>query len=536
MSGGSDAGVTPQQAAAEYLRRQRARRSLIEYSQAIDIPGAPIGNDADTELFKPVELRVALHHRVMMAAIQRANEVPASRTMLLAPPGSAKSSYASVVDPTWIMGKDPGHRLILTSYASNIAFKQSRKARAICKQPRYSNIWRERPTLLEDQRAVDEWSLTNGSELMAAGILAGITGNRANGAVIDDPVANREAADSPTLRGKIYDEYVDTVQTRLLPGGYVILIMTRWHELDLAGEILPEDYDGESGFIKCRDGHVWHVVCIPAEAEREDDALGRKPGEFLWPEWFPKTHWSTWRDNPRNVRTWSALFQQRPAPVSGIQFNRDMFKWYDPDKAHGDEGGLPLHLRFYGASDFATLADRGDWTEHGVGGLAASDDFYFTDWWSGQKQTDVGIDRFLDKVALWKPTRWFNEGGVIDKAISPAIYRRMGERRTYVTLTMLSSIMDKGMKLQSFHARASAGKIWFPLRRQWALDVVDQLVRFPAGKHDDKADVCGLLGRGIDQMYAPSLPSEETRDILVPFSERWLEWNDRHAKPKVRYF
>jgi hypothetical protein len=116
----------------------------------------------------------------------------------------------------------------------------------------------------------------------------------------------------------------------------VLIIQTRWHEEDLAGSILPVDYAGESGLIKCRDGQIWDVLCIPAKAEREDDPLGRKIGEYLWPEWFPKEHWATWEDNPRAARTWAALYQQRPAPFTGVHFNREMFRMYDPDLARAD--------------------------------------------------------------------------------------------------------------------------------------------------------------------------------------------------------
>jgi len=338
--------VTEQFAASEMLRRQRARASLPEFSQAIELPGVPLIDVDDKEgpdgklinrfedkpvAYKPIELRLALHHLKIMQAIQRCMECPTGgRTLIFAPPGSAKSTYGAVVGPAWHLGKWPGEPIILASYATGIAAKQSRKVRAIMHDPQFSAIWAEKPRLTEDQRAIDDWSLTNGSSFMAAGLLAGITGNRARGLVIDDPVANREQADSAGIRQKTYDEFMDTALTRLKPNGWVLIIQTRWHEEDLAGSILPLDYNGESGMIECRDGQTWEVICIPAEAEREDDILGRKPGEFLWPEWFPAKHWNTWRNNPRAARTWAALFQQRPAPLAGIHFNREMFKYYDP--------------------------------------------------------------------------------------------------------------------------------------------------------------------------------------------------------------
>lgn len=227
------------------------------------------------------------------------------------------------------MGRKPNTQIILASYGTGIAAKQSRKVRTIVKDPRYTSLWADRPILNEDQRAVDDWQLSNGSSMMAAGLLAGITGNRADGVIIDDPVANREQADSATIREKIYNEYIDTAMTRAKPKMWVILIQTRWHEEDLAGAILPLDYAGESGLIHCRDGQLWNVLCLQAKCEREDDPLGRKVGDYLWPDWFPPEHWATWEKNPRAARTWGALYQQRPAPDAGIHFNADMFRFYN---------------------------------------------------------------------------------------------------------------------------------------------------------------------------------------------------------------
>ena len=341
--------VTPHQAAAELTRRERANASLVDFSQSIDVPGVPQAEITDTydaagkhiietapTKYAPIESRVALHHLLIMQAIQRCIETPRGRLMIFAPPGSAKSTYASVVAPAWAMGRRPNTQIILASYATSIACKQSRKVRAICRDPLYTGLWDEKPELLDEQRAIDDWQLTNGSSMMAAGLLAGITGNRADGLVIDDPVANREQADSATLREKTYNEYIDTAMTRAKPAMWALIIQTRWHEEDLAGAILPVDYAGESGLIPCRDGQTWEVLCIPAESESDRDVLGRKPGEFLWPEWFPRDHWATWRDNPRAARTWAALYQQRPAPFTGIHFNREMFKMYNPDLPRED--------------------------------------------------------------------------------------------------------------------------------------------------------------------------------------------------------
>lgn len=345
--------LTEEYAAKELLRRQRARANLVAYATSVEIPGVAnaefdideedpetgkLINRFETEpvTFAPVDLGEAIHHVLMLNAIQRCIETPRGRTIIMAPPGSAKSTKA-LTGASWAMGRKKNTQVIIGSYGTGIAAKQSRKVRSICRSSFYSALWPRRPRLMDDQRAIDDWSLSNGSSLMAAGLLAGITGNRCDLFILDDVVQNREQADSPTIREKIWNEYTDTVMTRAKPWMSVLAIGTRWHEEDLIGMILPEFYEGESGFIKCRDGQIWEVLCIQAEAERIDDPLGRNIGDFLWPEYWPRAHWSTWRDDPRAARTWAALYQQRPAPFAGIHFTRDHLLYYDPWLPRSDE-------------------------------------------------------------------------------------------------------------------------------------------------------------------------------------------------------
>lgn len=202
---------------------------------------------------------------------------------------------------------------------------------------------------------------------------------------------------------------------------------------------------------------------------------------------------------------------------------------------------LPSSIRVYGASDYATMdpepgKKEPDFTEHGVWGVDAIGDLWAIDWFFKQCETDKGIDAFIRMVGLWKPAKWFNEGGLIDKAIAPAIRQQMRLKQKYVAIESMPSIHDKEVKLQAFHARAAAGTVHFPVRRPWTDHVIDQLVKFPGGRWDDAADVCGLIGRAVDQMFEASVPVVKTRPMLVPFTEQWLEWNDQSTKPKVRYF
>jgi|SRR5579859_4938137 len=207
---------------------------------------------------------------------------------------------------------------------------------------------------------------------------------------------------------------------------------------------------------------------------------------------------------------------------------------------YDDLDALPKSLRIYGASDYATMAPKAgkdpDFTTHGVVGLDKKGDMWFIDFYFGQTETDVGIEQFIRMIGLYRPIRWFNEGGLLDKAIGPAIRKRMQETQKFVAIEQLPNLSDKAIKLQSFHARAASGTVHIPIRRPWGERLIDELVKFPAGRHDDMADTCGLLGRGIDMMFDARLPAESHRPLLVPFTEKWLEYNDRNQKPAVRYF
>jgi predicted phage terminase large subunit-like protein len=209
-------------------------------------------------------------------------------------------------------------------------------------------------------------------------------------------------------------------------------------------------------------------------------------------------------------------------------------------QGYKDLDALPRTLRIYGASDYATMAAQAgkrepDFTEHGVFGMDHRGHLWAIDWWYEQCETDKSIAAWNRLVKLYKPIRWWNEGGVIDKAIGPTVRRSMMETVAFVAIESLPSLMDKAVKLQAFHARATAGTVHFPIRRKWTDHVIDQLVKFPAGRFDDAADVCGLIGRGVDQMFDASVPVATRKPLLVPFTEAWL-MHGSDSKPKERFF
>lgn len=505
------------------------RSSLVAFAQSIQIPGAPVGGD-DSELFEPVGTQMAKHHILLCEALQACIETDYGRTMVLAPPGSGKSIYSSSVAPAWAMGKYPGYQVILASYATDLAKKHGKKARQICKQGVYIDAF-DGSTLRKDTSAAEMWACTNGSEYMAGGLQSGLTGNRADLLIVDDPIKGVEAADSPAIRSSIMEAIELDAMTRLKPKASVFLIQTRWHPLDPAGQLLPLDYDGRSGPVVCSDGMTWNVINIPAECEREDDPVGRAIGEMLWPEYLDEVlHWRQYRGN---ARLWSALCQQRPSVAGGYRFKEEWVRWYE-------EGEAPEVLNYYGADDYGAPPENGrdasdlDFTEMGVVGLDEVGDLWLVDWFYEQAaSTDKGIKQFIRLAKKWHIRRWFGEKGTIHNVAAGAINRAKREEGCRTQIELLSSYGNKVAKAEGFFAMAEQGKVHFP-NVPWAHRLVAQLVAFPVVIHDDGVDVCALLGRALDGMSWAYIPPIEVHHDLKPFSTEWLMWNDKPAVGNTR--
>ena len=479
--------------------RNNAVNNLQNFVDLIDIPGVPAAG------VDPLKPRLGAHHIHWLKCLQRVEDGEIKRLMGLMPPGSAKSTYTSIVFPVHVMGRYPGHQVIVTSYGMDLPRKFGRRARGMVKQKAYKEIFNV--SLSKESAAADEWALSNGSEFMGVGILSGITGNRADGVVWDDLIKGRENADSALMRQKTWDAYFDDVLTRKKPDAWEIGITTRWHEDDIAGRILPKDYAGESGWVDGRDGNRWWVVCIPAEAERTDDVLERQIGERLWPEHFKADHFPPFK---RNARTWSALFQQRPAPEEGDYFKRD---WLKPVEK------LPARhsLRVYGGSDYAVTADGGDYTVHVVVGLDAEGRMYLLDLWRKRASSDEWVEAFCDLVADWRPIGWAEEQGQIKSGVGPFLDKRMRERRVFVARDRFGTRGDKAVRAQSIRGRMALEGLYVPAAAPWLADFRAELLSFPAGRHDDQVDALGLVGQLLDRMFVPAKPRSQDK----PVRDRW---------------
>jgi predicted phage terminase large subunit-like protein len=490
-------------------RVERLAQSTVTTARSID-PGAQQASESlgafATEMLNVIP---AEHHRMLIAALEAIERGDNDRLMIFMPPGSGKSIYASVAFPPWYLGRNSVKSIITASYGQRLSMRFGRKCRNIVARPRYGEIFG--CGLAADSSAKDEWETSAGGEFTATSVDGAVTGRRGDLVLVGDPVKGRAEADSETVRETAWTWWVSDLRTRLKPGGAIVLIQTRWHEDDLAGRILPADYAGESGTIRARDGELWQVISIRAEAEI-GDPLGRSLGGFFWPEWFRADALAQEKiiQGPRN---WAALYQQRPSPEEGDYFKKEWIRWYDKPPERST-------LRTYGSSDYAVTAEGGDFTVHGVAGVDPDDNIFILDWWRGQSASDVWVEAALDLMAHHKPLIWAEEQGQIIRGIGPFLDRRQRERKVYTYRRQYTSGHDKPTRAQSIRARMAMGKVYFPANEPWVNDLVSELLRFPAGKNDDQVDVLGLFGRMLDDLIAGDKPREET-DIL-----RQPTWND----------
>lgn len=384
-----------------------------------------------------------------------------------------------------------GANVLAASHTTELAEKWGRRVR---------NLITEHGLVLgvslsQDSQAAGRWGLVGGSEYYAAGVGTGIAGFRAKLGIIDDPIRSRQDADSELIRDRTWDWYINDFRTRLVPGAREVLIQTRWHEDDLAGRALNHS--------------KWEVISLSAIAE-EDDPLGRKAGEPLWDDEYGYGQQLVELRASTPARTWSALYQQRPAPEEGDYFKAEWLKPVDkfPDRAT---------MRVYGGSDYAVTADGGDYTVHVVVGIDPEGRMYLLDLWRKQASSAEWIESFCDLVLKWKPIGWAEEQGQIRAGIGPFLDKRARERRAYVVREQFPTRGDKAVRAQSIRGRMDMDGLFVDQRAPYYASLRSELLSFPAGKHDDQVDALGLVGQLLDKMISGRAARPDTK----PKRDRW---------------
>lgn len=403
------------------------------------------------------------------------------RMMILMPPRHGKTALVTVRYPVWRMEREPGLRVIVAAYNQTLANKFSRMSRKLAQM---------RLGLREDRRAVEEWQTETGCWYRAVGVGGGITGMGADLIIIDDPVKNREEAQSLIYREKVWDWYTNDLYTRLEPGGAIILIMTRWHEDDLAGRILSNERAEE-----------WHIVRLPAIAE-ENDPLRRQPGEPLNAERYPLEELLKIK---AVIGSWAfeSLYQQNPMLPEGGLFRREWFaKFIDAVPAKVD-----ARVRYW---DKAATAGDGDYTvglrmSRTTDGLFYVEDVVRGRWLPGERNKVMLQCAMTDPLGtqIWIEQEPGSSG--IDSV--QALIRMLAGYSVYADRVTGS----KQLRAEPFAAQCEAGNVVL-VKGHWNAAFLDELLVFPNGAHDDQVDAAsGAFSKlvsgysGLAELYKSQL-------------------------------
>lgn len=435
------------------------------------------------------QYQLAAHHRLIARHLEMVERGEIDRLMITMPPRHGKSMLASEFFPAWYMGRNPDHYVVTATYGQELADDFGRKVKNQLEDPIFQEIF-PGVCLADDSKSAKRfhisketagtWSKEGGYEhattqrgaYYAVGVGGPLTGRGAHLLLIDDPVRNREDAESEVIRKKIKDWYTSTAYTRLMPGGKIVIIQTRWHEDDLSGWLQAEHkHEG------------WTVLNLPAI---------NTDGEALWPEQYDIEALERIK-RALPPRDWSALYQQRPAPDTGDYFKRDWIRAVDniPPKET---------LSVYGASDYAVTSNGGDYTVHVVVGVDAEDRLWLLDMWRQQSSSDVWVDSFCDLVRKWKPIGWAEETGQIKSGVGPFLVKRMLETGSYVAREQFATRGDKSVRAQSIRGRMALSGLYVQRDQPWLSDLISEMMSFPVGVHDDAVDALGLVGQLMDRM------------------------------------
>jgi len=406
------------------------------------------------------------------------------------PPRHGKSMTITETFPSYYLGHFPEDRVIEISYNDTFAKKFGKKNKEKVRQFSQELFG---VSLSKRASATDTWYLENEiGGMLSRGVLAGITGEGADLMIIDDPVKNREEADSESRRQKIWDEWVDSFSTRLHPGAICILILTRWHEDDIQGRLLSKEY-GEP--------LPWQVYNFPLEADEkhikeEGNHLNRELGEPLWAERYGKKFIQQRKLYPSSF---NSLFQGRPTAAEGNMIKRHWWQYYDH---------YPIVAQEIISVD-ATFKDKDDSDYvaiHVWGKLGA--DMYLKDRIKARMNFPATL-KALRNMIKRHPTAVTRV--IEDKANGTAIISIL--HKEVGGIIPVNPQGGKVSRVQAVSPFIEGGNVWLPRHEAFSQEIVEEAAAFPNGAHDDDVDAMSqALNRFIyhsgelPEPVAPPLP------------------------------
>lgn len=439
------------------------------------------------------------------------------------------STLTSLYFPAWFLGTHPDKNVILVSYADEFAAEWGRKVRDTIDE-HGNRLYGVK--IRQDSKSADRWQIAvHGGGMKTVGIGGGLLGRGADLAILDD-AQQQEDAFSETIREKAWQWFTGTMLTRLNAGGRIVVIMQRWHELDLVGRILERAKET---------GEHWEIFNVPAIAtDGENDPIGRKVGEALWPERFGLDFLDTQRKTQGSF-LFSAVYQQTPSPEGGGYFQRSWFRYYDR-VGEGLDSYLRLkdgkteqsrtfqlrHCRRVVTVDLAfSLKTENDFSVLICCAITPDCDMIVLDVHRERMTGDQlapAIKAMMDK---WD----CQYCGIEDVQAQTLIVQAM--RRAGFPVRALKANMDKVTRSVPCQIRMEAGQVWFPKSHPELENLEHELLTFPKGAHDDLVDCLAYQAVEVQRLGGAAL-SQEERD-RIERERNAMEWREKVDRQKAAH-
>lgn len=432
----------------------------------------------------------AAHHKLIQSALEDlvlTDDYDA--ILIMAPPGSAKSTYASVQFATWYFANNPAHKILACSNTTALAEDFARRRRAVCELEEWERL--SGVSLDPSQMGQAAFATTTAGVMYARGVGSSIAGLRCNLLLIDDAIASFEEAQSPMQLDKIWDWYEFDARTRLIPSGKEAMIMTRWSRKDPAGRILQKIADGT-------ENKRWRILRLPMLCDDpENDPMGRAMDEPLWPDWFSQAQIN---DNINHPIRWPSLYQQVPVDAGGSWVADEFIQFIDFKN-------LPENLTYTIALDLALSNAKGDYTVITVGAMDEKRNLYIVDCVRFQKEVSYTLRKLTGMVDHYHPRYTL----IDDDPAAKVFVESMKEyaRTTGFAINMRALPIrgnDKEFRAAPIRDIFMQGRVYI-VQSGWTGAMIGEIMNFPPKsrtEHEDIIDTLALLGRDMGMQTAPT--------------------------------
>jgi len=429
-------------------------------------------------------------------------------------PRFGKSQMISIYYPAWYLGKHPDHKLIVASHTSDLAVDMARKIRNLMQSAEYRSIF-PGVAIAADAKAAGKWNTTKGGEVFAVGVGGALAGRGAHLVVVDDPLSEQDIKAGNTANlDTVYEWFRAGLRTRLMPGGKIAVLHTRWHQRDLIGRLIKDSTMNV-------DGDQYEVFEFPAILEVPNPKSDPKHPEYsaeeplitlksLWPaQWSLESLLRTKASMP--AWQWNAQYQQQPTAQEAAIIKKSDIMWWPKDS-------LPLVDFIVQSYDTAlTTKERSDYSVCQTWGVWKNEDNVDSVILINSVRVKCEFPE-LKKMAFAQIKEWEPDSVIVEaKASGQPLIDELRRSGVFVQDFSPGKGQDKIARVNAISDMFASRQVWFPETR-WATEVVDELLAFPAGEHDDQVDALTLALMRVRQGGLLRLHSDQddNEDRVAP--------------------